>query len=57
IASMKKIIDPLCDEIRYERTCLRNWSSFMQSANVLSKTFRNFIKQSDGHNCGPLILK
>ncbi|CAM5159096.1 unnamed protein product [Eretmochelys imbricata] len=51
-------------------------SSFMQSANVLSKNFRNFIKrltrksssdwnskivqhprQSDGHNCGPLIFK
>ncbi|KAH1175469.1 hypothetical protein KIL84_008343, partial [Mauremys mutica] len=56
IALMEKkkellIIDSLCDEIRYERTCLRNWrggkkgkqSSFMQSANVPYSSFHNAI--------------
>ncbi|XP_030432242.1 uncharacterized protein LOC115657972 isoform X5 [Gopherus evgoodei] len=66
IALMKKkellIIDPLCDEIRYERTCLRNWRNFIKRLTSKSSSDWNskivqHPRQSDGHNCGPLILK
>ncbi|XP_030399403.1 sentrin-specific protease-like [Gopherus evgoodei] len=66
IALMKKkqllIIDPLCDEIRYERTCLRNWRNFIKRLTCKSSSDWNskiveHPRQSDGHNCGPLILK
>ncbi|XP_050777851.1 uncharacterized protein LOC127033743 isoform X3 [Gopherus flavomarginatus] len=66
IALMKKkellIIDPLCDEIRYERTCLRNWRNFIKRLTSKSSSDWNskivqHPRQSDGHSCGPLILK
>ncbi|XP_039367841.1 putative ubiquitin-like-specific protease 1B [Mauremys reevesii] len=66
IALMEKkellIIDPLCDEIRYERTCLRNWRNFIKRLTSKSSSDWNskivpHPRQSDGHNCGPLILK
>ncbi|XP_050816214.1 sentrin-specific protease 1-like isoform X2 [Gopherus flavomarginatus] len=66
IALMKKkellIIDPLCDEIRYERTCLRNWRNFIKrltskSSSDWNSKIMQHPRQSDGHNCGPLILK
>ncbi|CAM5168296.1 unnamed protein product [Natator depressus] len=66
IALMKKkellIIDPLCDEMRYERTCLRNWRNFIKRLTRKSSSDWNskivqHPRQSDGHNCGPLILK
>ncbi|CAM4468298.1 unnamed protein product, partial [Caretta caretta] len=56
------IIDPWCDEMRYERTCLRNWRNFIKrlTSNSPSDWKSKIVqhnRQSDGHNCGPLILK
>ncbi|KAG6925413.1 hypothetical protein G0U57_014516 [Chelydra serpentina] len=55
------IIDPLCDEMRYERTCLRNWRYFKRLTSKSSSDWKSKIvqhtRQNDGHNCRPLILK
>ncbi|CAM5142376.1 unnamed protein product, partial [Natator depressus] len=66
IALMRKkellIIDPLCDEMIYERTCLRNWRNFIKQLTRKSSSDWNskilqHPRQSDGHSCGSLILK
>ncbi|CAM4561750.1 unnamed protein product, partial [Lepidochelys kempii] len=66
IALVKKtellIIDPLCDEMRYKRTCLRNWRNFIKRLTRKSSSDWNskivqHPRHSDGHNCGPLIFK
>ncbi|CAM5144171.1 unnamed protein product, partial [Natator depressus] len=56
------IIDPLGNEMTYEREFLRDWRSFLyQQTAKLSGNWKTKIvehkRQSDGHNCGPLILK
>ncbi|XP_077667822.1 uncharacterized protein LOC144262062 isoform X1 [Eretmochelys imbricata] len=66
IALMRKkellIIDPLCDEMRYERTCLRNWRNFIKQLTRKSSSDWNskivqHPRQSDGHSCRSLTLK
>ncbi|KAG6937638.1 hypothetical protein G0U57_008626 [Chelydra serpentina] len=47
--------------MRHERTCLRNWRYFKRLTSKSSSDWESKIvqhtRQSNGHNCGPLILK
>ncbi|XP_014425344.2 uncharacterized protein LOC102456264 isoform X1 [Pelodiscus sinensis] len=56
------IIDPLCEEMSYERKFLRNWRNFIkgEKSNSTSNWKCQIVshnRQIDGYNCGPLILK
>ncbi|XP_067409985.1 uncharacterized protein [Emydura macquarii macquarii] len=56
------IIDPLCQETKYVEEWLKNWRAFLfrdrSKGTIGWKTkVLEHKAQSDGHNCGPLILR